>query len=183
MPRISPATPPFSPKVQAAFDAIMPPGMKPLTLFTTLARDERLLRKFFAGSLLDEGHLTLRQREIVIDRTAARCRSEYEWGIHIALFGARANLTEEQIRSLALGSASDACWTEEERALIQLCDELHEQVTVTDATWEQLRRCFSEEAILELLLLAGFYRTVGYLTNALELPLDPHATTFPQTAR
>src|SRR5688500_9808087 len=70
-PRISPATAPFSPKVQAAFDAIMPPGMKPLTLFTTLARDERLLRKFFAGSLLDEGHLTLRQREIVIDRTAA----------------------------------------------------------------------------------------------------------------
>ena len=84
-PRISPATPPFSPKVQAAFDAILPPGMKPLTLFTTLARDERLLRKFFAGPLLDEGHLTLRQREIVIDRTAARCRSEYEWGLHIAL--------------------------------------------------------------------------------------------------
>jgi len=182
-PRISPATAPFSPKVQAAFDAILPPGMKPLTLFTTLARDERLLRKFFAGSLLDEGHLSLRQREIVIDRTAARCRSEYEWGIHIALFGARANLTEEQIRSLALGDASDACWSEEERTLIQLCDELHEQVTVTDATWEQLRHSFSDEAILELLLLAGFYRTVGYLTNALKLPLEPQATTFPEAAR
>ena len=28
--------------------------------------------------------------------------------------------------------------------------------------------------MLELLLLAGFYRTVSYLTNALRLPLEPY---------
>lgn len=160
----------------------MPPGMQPLTLFTTLARDERLFQKFFAGSLLDRGHLTLRQREIVIDRTTARCGSEYEWGIHVALFGARANLTEEQIRSLVHGSASDACWSEQERVLIQLCDELHEQVGIADATWEQLRHLFDDEAILELLMLAGFYRTVSYLTNSLKLPLEPQARRFPEVA-
>ena len=36
-----------------------------------------------------------------------------------------------------------------------------------------------EEAVLELLLLAGFYRTVSYLTNALRLPLEPYAARFP----
>ncbi len=41
------------------------------------------------------------------------------------------------------------------------------------------RAQFSEEAILELLLLAGFYRTVSYLTNALRLPLEPYAARFP----
>ncbi|WP_198683823.1 carboxymuconolactone decarboxylase family protein [Peristeroidobacter agariperforans] len=153
--------------------------MAPLTLFTTLARDERLFRKFFQGSLLDDGHLTVRQREIVIDRTTARCGSEYEWSIHVAVFGARANLTDEQVRSLAHGSADDACWDEEERVLIQLCDELHERVGVTDEMWRRLRARFGDGAILELLMLAGFYRTVSYLTNVLQLPLEPNVKGFP----
>ena len=36
--------------------------------------------------------------------------------------------------------------------------------------------------MLELLLLAGFYRTVSYLTNALRLPLEPYAARFPAEA-
>ena len=51
--------------------------------------------------------------------------------------------------------------------------------TSTIALWGELRARFSEEAILELLLLAGFYRTVSSLTNALRLPLEPYAARFP----
>src|SRR5512145_944560 len=105
--RIVPASPPFPPDVQAALDRTMPPGMPPLALFTTLARDARLFGKFFAGGLLDRGHLTLRQRELVIHRTTALNRSEYEWGVHAALFGARAQLTPEQLRATVHGGADD----------------------------------------------------------------------------
>jgi hypothetical protein len=38
----------------------------------------------------------------------------------------------------------------------------------------------SDEAILELLMLAGTYRTVSYLVNALRLPLEQGARTFPR---
>jgi hypothetical protein len=38
---------------------------------------------------------------------------------------------------------------------------------------------FSEGALLELLMLAGFYRTVSYLTNALRLPLEPDTARLP----
>jgi len=69
--RISPAQPPFPAEIQERFDRLMPKGMAPLVLFTTLARDKRLFQKFMAGGLLDPGHLTLRQREIVIDRVIA----------------------------------------------------------------------------------------------------------------
>ena len=54
--------------------------------------------------------------------------------------------------------------------------------TVGDALWAALRTRFSDEAMLELLLLAGFYRTVSYLTNALQLPLEPAAARFPAAA-
>jgi alkylhydroperoxidase family enzyme len=177
--RIAPAELPFPADVQAWLDRTMPPDKPPLRLFTTLARDPRLFGKFFAAGLLDRGHLTLRQREIVIDRTTAQCRSEYEWGVHIAIFGARVGFTPEQVRSLVHGGPADACWTAAEQRLLWLCDALHRDCDVDDALWQALREDFSEEALLELLMLAGFYRTVSYLTNALRLPLEPEAATFP----
>jgi alkylhydroperoxidase family enzyme len=176
--RLQALTPPFDDKLQAWFDAVMH-GKPPLLLFTTLARDRRLFEKFSAGSLLDRGHLTLRQREIVIDRTTARCGSEYEWGVHVATFGAKVKLDAAQTHSLVHGGPDDACWPDEERALLRLVDSLHHHCDVDDELWQSLRRQFSEEAILELLMLAGFYRTVSYLTNALRLPLEQSAARFP----
>jgi alkylhydroperoxidase family enzyme len=178
--RIAAATPPFPPEVQGAIDRIMPPGVPPLVLFTTLARDPRLFGKFFAGSLLDRGHLTLRQRELVIHRTTALCGSEYEWGVHVRGFSAKAGLDGAQLASTVHGSADDACWSEEDRVLIRLCDALHRDCTIDDALWASLRDHFSEPACLELLMLCGFYRTVAYLTNALRLPLEAGAARFPE---
>ncbi|HET7791740.1 MAG TPA: carboxymuconolactone decarboxylase family protein [Rhizobacter sp.] len=177
--RMPPAQPPFPPEIQAAFEKIMPPGMPPLQLFTTLAREPRLFGKFFAAGLLDRGRLTLRQREIVIHRTTALCRSEYEWGVHAALFAERVGLDAAQLASTVSGSPDDACWSEEDRVLLRLCDALHAGCDVDDALWALLRAHFSEEAVLELLMLAGFYRTVSYLTNALRLPPEAAAARFP----
>jgi len=177
--RIAPAAPPYPDDVQSWLDKTMPPGMPPLTLFTTLARDPRLFRKFFSAGLLDRGHLTLHQREIVIDRVTASCGSEYEWGVHVALFAKRAELSAAQIVSLTSGAADDACWSTEDRCLIRMCDALHAQCTIDDGLWGELEATFSHEALLELLMLAGFYRTVSYLTNALRLPVEPGAARFP----
>lgn len=100
--RVEPARPPFAPDIAEIIEQAMR-GKPPLHLFATLARDPRLARKFFAGGLLDKGNLSLRQREVIIDRTTALCRSEYEWGVHVAVYAGKAGLTEEQIRSTATG--------------------------------------------------------------------------------
>jgi alkylhydroperoxidase family enzyme len=177
--RITPARAPFPPAVQAWLDLTMPAGEPPLVLFTTLARDPRLFQKFFSAGLLDRGNLTLRQREIVIDRVTALCKSEYEWGVHIARFASRVRLDDRQIQSLAHGAPDDPCWSTQERALLRTCDALHSECTLDEKTWQILRVHFSEQAILELLMLCGFYRTVSYLTNALRLPAEPGAAAFP----
>ena len=91
-PRIPPAPRPYSEAIQRRLEKIMGPGKEPLVLFTTLARDERLFERFTGGGLLDRGHLTLRQREIVIDRVTASCGSEYEWGVHVTMFAEKAKL-------------------------------------------------------------------------------------------
>jgi alkylhydroperoxidase family enzyme len=175
--RLAPAPSPLPPDIQAAIDAIMR-GNPPLVLFTTLARDRRLFFKFFSSGMLDRGHLSIREREIVIDRVTAACNAEYEWGVHVSAFAAKAGLSEDQIDSLTTGGPDDDCWAEEERTLIRLCDSLHDSCTVDDKLWNDLARSHSEEAIIELLMLAGVYRTVSYLVNGLRLPLEPNARRF-----
>jgi hypothetical protein len=54
MSRIAPLNPPYAPEIQAAFDAIMPPGADPLVLFRTLAVNARIYQRFRAG---DRPHL------------------------------------------------------------------------------------------------------------------------------
>jgi alkylhydroperoxidase family enzyme len=176
--RMAPAAEPLPEDIQHAIDAIMR-GRPPLSLFTTLARDRRLFFKFFNSGLLDRGHLTIRQREIVIDRVTAACGAEYEWGVHVSVFAAKAGLTEAQIMSLTVGGPDDTCWTDGDRVLIRLSDSLHDDCTVDDALWAELTAHHSDEAILELLMLAGTYRTISYLVNSLRLATEPGALGFP----
>jgi alkylhydroperoxidase family enzyme len=180
MSRIAPLNPPYAPEIQAAFDAIMPPGAPPLVLFRTLAVNGRIHERFRAGGLLDRGLLTLRQREIVIDRTCALNRCEYEWGVHVAVFSAKAKLTPRQIEATVLGG--DAGWTADEAALLDVCDELDATRTLSDALWTRLAQHFSSEQILEIIALVGFYRTVSLHANALRLPLEPTAARFPRSS-
>jgi alkylhydroperoxidase family enzyme len=178
-PRIKAVEAPYHPEVEARLARIMPAGFPPLALFTSVARDRRLFDRFCNGSLLDQGNVTLRQREIIIDRTCALCGSEYEWGVHVALFGEASKLDQHMLKSLACGTADDSCWSDEDRCLIRLCDQLHVNSDVDDILWAKLRENFSDVALIEMLMLAGYYRMVSYLTKALRLPLESYATRLP----
>jgi alkylhydroperoxidase family enzyme len=178
MSRIAPLEPPYAPQVQQQFDRIMR-GAPPLTLFRVLARSARAWEKFSAGGLLDRGPLSLREREIVIDRTCALTKCEYEWGVHIAAFAAAAHLTDEQVRATVLGQADAPCWSAAEQALIAAIDALHATSTLGEAEFAALSAHYDEAKILEIMLLCGFYHTVSYLANGLALPLEQTAARFP----
>ena len=159
---------------------LMPPGVAPLLLFRTVARDPRLFRRMMAGGLLDKGTLSLREREIAIDRTCARCGSEYEWGVHIAFFGARVGFAAAEQRALRAAGADTACWSARERLIIRLVDQLHESASIDDALWGELAAEFRDEQLIELIMLAGAYHMISFLVNALRLPLEDFAARFPQ---
>ena len=179
MSRIAPLEPPYAPEIQEQFDRIMR-GAPPLTLFRVVAGNARAWEKFRAGSLLDGGPLSLREREIVIDRTCALTGCEYEWGVHVAIFASAAHLTDEQVRATVLGRANAPCWSESEQALIAAVDALHIRATLDDAEFKALSAHYDDAKILEVLLLCGFYRTVSYLANGLNLPLEANAARFPK---
>ena len=182
MSRITPLTPPYAPEIQAHFNQIMPPGVPPLVLFRTIATSERAWKKFRAASLLDRGPLSLREREIVIDRTCALTACEYEWGVHVTGFAKAARLSDEQVAATVLSGADAACWSAAEQALIAAVDALHERARLSDVEFAALRAHYDQAQILEVILLAGFYHTVAYIVGGLDLPLEPNAARFPQRA-
>src|SRR5947209_8094875 len=158
--RIAPIDPPYPQDVQAEFDKLMR-GAPPLLLFRTVARNPRVLQRMMAGGLLDRGSISLRSRELMILRTCARCGAEYEWGVHIATFGAKAQWTPEQARSTVHGGAGDPCWGDEERLVLRLADQLHDASRVDDALWKEAAAHFAPDQLVELIMLAGLYHAVS----------------------
>src|SRR5690606_7573244 len=123
--------------------------------------------------------LTMRDREIVIDRVCARCGCEYEWGVHVAFFAERVGLTAEQIASLTHGSASDPCWTDErDQLLIRAVDALHDTSDIGDALWEELSLHLTDGEALDLFMLTGWYHAISYTANAARVPLEHGAPRF-----
>jgi alkylhydroperoxidase family enzyme len=179
MSRITPLDPPYEGEIQAQFDRIMR-GAPPLMLFRVVASNARAWEKFRAGSLLDRGPLSLREREIVIDRTCALTGCEYEWGVHVATFAQAAQLTEAQVRATVRDAPDAPCWSVAEAALIAAVDGLHLRATLSGAEFKALSAHYDDAKIFEIILLCGFYRTVSYLANGLDLPLEEKAARFPK---
>lgn len=177
-PRIAPLDPPYPAGIQASFDVAMR-GAPPLTLFRVLARNPRVLSRLMAGGLLDRGSITLRQRELMILRTTARCGAEYEWGVHVAAFGAKAGWTAAEVRASAHGAADDPAWSPDERLVVRLADALHDANDVNEGLWMELKSAFADDQLVELVMLAGFYHMVSFALRAFRVPLEPHAPRLP----
>jgi 4-carboxymuconolactone decarboxylase len=166
----------------------MPPGpaLEPLKLFRTLYQNPQLMsrmRPLGAGILGPQSSLEPREREIVIDRTCARCGCQYEWGVHVAAFGEAVGLDHAQLEDTASGTVEQALWSERERVLIRLVDELHETATISDAVWEQLVAIWSTAQILEVIIIVGWYHLISFVANAAQIEYEPWAARFPHKER
>lgn len=158
-----------------------PEGLLPLNIFRTMAKHRQLADRFnrFGGYLLLKGLLPARERELVILRVGWRSGSVYEFGQH-TLMSRPAGVTDDEVARLATESTEG--WAEADRDLIVFVDELCATNTVSDATWSRLSSRWSEEELIELLILAGFYRLVSGFLNSVGVELDPGVPGWPADA-
>ena len=186
-PRIEPLRPPYAPEVAERLTAMMPPGEPPIRLFRTFVRNMPMTEAMagWGGYELSRRlSLPLRDREILIDRTCARCGCEYEWGVHVAYFAGKAGLSGEQVASLACGGASDPCWQDpRDRLLINAADALHDAADIGDELWSRLTLEFGVEQLLDLLMLCGWYHAISFAANACRLAGEEAAPRFADAVR
>ncbi|MEU4475313.1 carboxymuconolactone decarboxylase family protein [Micromonospora sp. NPDC023888] len=182
MARIAPLEAPFTAEVAAQLATMTPTGMPPIGLFRTFAKNLPMTVAMSHWGRYELGRhlsLTIREREIVILRTCARCRCEYEWGVHVLLFAHRAGLTRPEIASITHGAPDDSCWTTgRERALIRVVDALHDSSDIDDGLWQSARAALDEPRLLDLLLLCGWYHAISFAARATRVELEPGAPRF-----
>ncbi len=182
MPRIEPVTEPYEPEVAEQLASMMPPGVPPIGLFRTFARHLPMaaaMRRWGGYELGRDLALTMRDREIVIDRVCARCGCEYEWGVHVAFFADRVGLDAAQLHSLTHGSPTDPCWTDRrDRMLIAAVDQLHDTSDIDDSLWADLTAQFDDPQLLDLLMLTGWYHAISFTARAARVDLEPGAPRF-----
>jgi alkylhydroperoxidase family enzyme len=181
-PRIGALEPPHDPAVAAQLDKMMPPDVAPIALFRTVVRNlpmAEAMTLWGSYELSRALSLSLRDREIVIDRTCVRCGCEYEWGVHVAFFADKARLDRDQIRSLTHGSADDPCWTaERDRLLVRAVDALCDQRDIDEDLWQALAKEFGERELLDLTMLCGWYHAISFTARAARVPLELGSPTF-----
>ncbi|MCW2667648.1 MAG: hypothetical protein JWN57_2610, partial [Frankiales bacterium] len=150
----------------------------PLNIFRTLQRNRPLAKAFLTlgGHLLSGTGLPPREREIVVLRVGWRCASEYEFGQHTVI-GREAGLTDDEVARVATPGTGG--WSPDDAALVTLADELCDGDLVSEPTWQALSARWSQEELLELLVLAGFYRLVSGVLNSVGVPLEPGRPGWP----
>ena len=152
----------------------------PLNIFGVLGRHPKLLKRFnlMGGFILNKGVLPVREREVVILRVGWNAQARYEFGQHTVI-GGQVGLTDAEIRAIA-GDPADFDWSDDDRALLALADDLHADDCVSDVTWAALSARWTEPELVELLVVAGFYRLVSGFLNSAGVQLDDGVPGFPE---
>jgi alkylhydroperoxidase family enzyme len=153
-------------------------GGGPPNIFTTLGRHPRLFRAWlwYSAHLMPFGRLPRPDTELIILRVAWRCRSAYEWRQHVPL-ALRIGLAAEQIEAIA-GDDSVNRFTDRQRALVALSDELLAKRAMSESTWRQVRATLTDREVIEACVLVGHYQGLASAIGGLAIEPEISPTSW-----
>jgi 4-carboxymuconolactone decarboxylase len=130
-------------------------------------------RSKLSNALFTKIKLDPRLREIAILRTAKVCHSVYEWTQHVPA-ARHVGVTDEQIAAIEQWAEAE-CFSEVERLVLRLTDEVNANVKGSRATVEALKRHLSPGEIIELLIIIGHWRQTASVLETLGVDLEDFA--------
>lgn len=152
---------------------------QPLNMPRTLAHHPRLLKRFslFAGLFLLKSSLPTRDRELLTLRSAFRAGTEYYFGLHVRA-AEESGISPAELRRLTDVTAT---WDDRDAVLIRMADELVEEALLSDATWNEAAAFYTDEQLMEAILLPGFYRMVAGFVNTIRVQREDGIPGWPTT--
>jgi alkylhydroperoxidase family enzyme len=119
----------------------------------------------WATAVARHGVLVPRDSALLALRTALRCGSAFEWGVHATYAFARAGLDDGDVLRVAAGPSAPG-WSTRDGALVRAADELHDHQSISDDTWATLSRSFGVDALLEIVFVVGHYTMLSMVANS-----------------
>ena len=158
-------------------------GESALNIFSTFAHHPKLMKRWlvFGNHVLAKSTLPARDRELVVLRTGWNCRAPYEWGQHVVI--ARSiGITDDEITRVSVGPDAGG-WSEQDAVLLRAADELHNDQTLTDATYAALATRYDVQNLLDLVFTVGQYHLVSMALNAFRVDREDDVTGVPIPTR
>ena len=141
-------------------------------VFGTMLRHPGLFRRWlpFANHILGKSTISIRDREVLILRTAWVVQSEYEWGQHVVI-ARGAGMREDEI-AMARTGPDTAGIGERDRLLLTAADELLDDAFVSDATWTGLAERYDTRQIMDIVFTVGQYNMLAMGLNSFGVQRD-----------
>lgn len=152
-----------------------------LNIYKTLAHHVDLYNRWspLGQFLLNGSSITPRHREIAMLRMGWLCQSPYEWSQH-ARIAKTVGMTDAELHRIAEGPDAPG-WSDIDRAVITMADELRYDTMISDKTWAELRKVYSDQQVMELLYTSAQYQLVSMALNTLGIQIEETAVDFMPT--
>lgn len=152
----------------------------PLNIYRTLANHVELYNRWspLGQVLLNNTSISPRHRELAMLRMGWLCQSPYEWSQHARIAKASAGLSEAEVLAIAASPGDAAVWSPIDRAVLKMADELRYDAMISDGTWAELRKTYSDNQVMELLFTSAQYQLVSMALNTLGVQIEPTAIDF-----
>lgn len=141
-----------------------------LNVYRTMARHPALLRAWrdLREHVVNATALGPERSEVVILRTGVNLGSEYEFQHHVVRARAR-GLSDARISALQ-GAPEEM--EPEDATLAHAVDELFWASKLEPEDAAAVTALVGQAGLLDLMATVGFYSTLGFILNTLEVPLD-----------
>ena len=161
------------PALAPIFDRFREAGRDVPTLYRTLGNAPAMLNAWvgLAWPLRHDATTSRALRELIIMRVAQLTGASYEWVAHYPM-AVQCGIATEQLADLRRWRESER-FTDEQREVLALTDELTDDIHVCDETWAALAARYDAGELVELVLTAAYYSCVSRTLRALRLPVDP----------
>ena len=145
-------------------------GGRVFNVFGTLIHHPDLFRRWlvFANHVLGKSTIDVRQREVLILRTAKLVDSEYEWGQHVVI-AKEAGLDDDEIQ--AIGTTGDGL-AQVEQLLCDVADELTRDKVLSADVWAKLNEHFDTRQVMDIVFTVGQYTMLAMALNTFGVQLD-----------
>lgn len=120
-----------------------------------------------------------RLSELAICTTARFWRAQYEWYAHAPL-AEKAGVPKAAIEAIRTGGTPE--FTAADEALVyRVCSEIFRTQRLSDQSFGEAIAAFSEQGVVEIVALIGYYTLIGNTLNVFRVPLpDGEALPFPE---
>ena len=121
------------------------------------------------GTVLFQGSIPARERELAVLRVGWLTRAPYEWGQHVTI-AQRYGVTAEEIERVTQGSAAPG-WSAHDGAILRAVEELLGDQAISQPTWDALAASWNEQQLIEFPMMVGQYVATAYVQNSLRVRL------------